>query len=219
MPRSSSSPQVDKAFRAPGTFARLQQHARTTPLPSWFRPWAEIEATAAQLWMFEHSLVPGLLQTPDYARAILAVQPNVTSDELHEMVVARLDRQGILNSTSPPLLWVVLDEAVLHRQIGGAKVMSDQLMHLADMADQPNVTISVIPAATGAHSGLLGAFAIAETADAGRAAYLETATEGLLVENPAAVAEVMLAFDTLRSEALPRGASRDLILKEAEQWT
>ncbi|HUY44672.1 MAG TPA: Scr1 family TA system antitoxin-like transcriptional regulator [Streptosporangiaceae bacterium] len=83
----------DEAFDLPGTFVRLQQHARTTPLPSWFRPWAaEIEATATQLRLFEHSLVPGLLQTEDYARALLSARPNTSPEEVDELVAARMRR-------------------------------------------------------------------------------------------------------------------------------
>ena len=218
-PRLELAERLDEALSTPGTFARLQAHARTLPLPSWFKPWADVEATARQLRLFEHSLVPGLLQTPDYARAILAVQPGVTADELDEMVAARLDRQAILAAKNPPVVWVVLDEAVLHRPIGGPKVMADQLGNLVDMEARPNVTIGIIPATTGAHTGLLGAFAVAESDDVGRAAYLESATQGLLIEDAAGIADLALTWDHLRAEALPRGASLDLIRREAESWT
>jgi hypothetical protein len=116
--------------------------------------------------------------------------------------------------------WVVLDEAVLHRQVGGAKVMHDQLLHLAAVAHRPNVTIEVIPYQAGAHSGLLGAFVIADFADAPSIAYLETAAGGQIIEEQSGAAGVALTFDTLRSDALPRRASQDMIMKIAEeQWT
>jgi hypothetical protein len=106
-----------------GTFARLQRHARTTPLPAWFRPYTEIEAAATQLRMFEHAIIPGLLQTEDYARAILSVRPSTTADELEELVAARMDRQAVLRRPRPPLVWVVIDESALHRQVGFCSVL------------------------------------------------------------------------------------------------
>jgi transcriptional regulator with XRE-family HTH domain len=210
----------DSAFSTPGTFVRLQQHARTTPLPSWFRPWAEIEAVAQQIRMFEHALVPGLLQTEDYARAVLATRPNTTDAEVDELVTARMERQQVLDRPDPPLAWVVIDERVLHAQIGAMKVMHGQLLQLADMSARPNITVEVVPFSAGAHSGLLGACAIADMENGDRVVYLETMTEGFISESPAVVARTMLTFDTLRSEALPRSASRDLITKTAEElWT
>jgi hypothetical protein len=136
------------------------------------------------------------------------------------MVNARLDRQAILAGDDPPLLWVVLDEGVLHRRVGEAKVMHDQLLHLAEMSRRPNITVEVVPYGAGAHSGLLGAFVIAEFEDAPAIVYLETAAGGQIAEGADTVTQVMLTFDTLRSEGLPRGISRDLITKVAEEiWT
>jgi hypothetical protein len=108
-------------------------------------------------------------------------------------------------------------EAVLHREVGDFKTMHDQLLHLAEMSRRPNITVEVVPYSAGAHSGLLGAFVIADFDDAAAIAYLETAAEGQTVEESSVVAKVALTFDTLRSEALPRGASRDLITKVAEE--
>jgi hypothetical protein len=164
--------------------------------------------------------VPGLLQTEDYARSVLAVRPGVTDDGLAELVAARIERQAILSRDKPPRLWVVIDEAVLRRQAGGSKIMRDQLSHLADVAERPNVTIEVVPYSTGPHYALSGAFAIADVDDTTRVAYVETVTEGFILESPAAVAEVALIFDTERAETLSRGASRDLIRTGAEElWT
>ena len=102
---------------------------------------------------------------------------------------------------------------------GGAKVMHDQLVHLTDMGDRASIKIQVIPAEAGAHMGLLGALAIADFAgDAPGIVYFESPDEGQTTRDPGTVAKVTLTFETLRSEALPRGASRDLILKVAGEY-
>jgi transcriptional regulator with XRE-family HTH domain len=220
VPQADFAARCDAAFRTSGTFARLQQRLRNLPFAAAFRPFAAYEESATSLRNFECALVPGLLQTPDYARAVLATRPNTTADEVDDLVSARLARHAILDRDDPPLLWAVIDEAVLHREVGDAKIMYGQLMHLVEMSLRPNVTVELVPYSAGAHSGLLGAFVIADFGDAPSIAYLETAAEGQTIEEPSVVAKIALTFDTLRSEALPRGASRDAIRKVAEQrWT
>jgi transcriptional regulator with XRE-family HTH domain len=219
-PRLDFAQRCDEALGTPGTLARLQQHARTTPLPAWFRPYAEIEATATQLRSWQPSFVDGLLQTEPYARNVLSGRPNTTEDEVDQLVAARMERQLILDRANPPLLWAVIDEGALHRQANDVKVMHEQLLHLAEMSERPNINVEVVPYSAGAHYALLGAFAIADVDDTSRLAYLETVTEGYILESPSAVAEVMLIFDTVRAETLSRTGSRDLIRKRAEElWT
>jgi hypothetical protein len=124
-------------------------------------------------------------------------------------------RQVILDRPDPPVLWVLLDETVLIRRVGGAKTMHDQLLHLEKMSHRPNITIGIVPLSAGAHSGLLGAFAIAEN-DAVRIGFMETPQEGLIVEHPPAVSRMLHTFDNLHAEALPRAASRELMMKRAD---
>src|SRR5271170_5145399 len=149
----------DEAFGTPGTFARLEKRLRDVPFSSGFRPFQPYESEAVALRMFEHVLIPGLLQTEDYARAVLSTHPNTSQDVVEERVAARMARQEILTREGPPppVLWVLLDENVLLREVGNAEIMRDQLAHLAGAARRPNVTVQVIPCA-GAHPGLLGAF-------------------------------------------------------------
>jgi hypothetical protein len=130
-----------------------------------------------------------------------------------------LARQTVLERPRAPQLWCVLDEGVLHRAIGGSKIMRSQLYRLADLADHPKTLIQVIQAA-GAHAGLLGGFIIADLDGKPPMAYLETAAEGQVTDSPSVVGHIALRFDRLRAEALPWAASRDLIRKVAEeQWT
>ena len=131
----------------------------------------------------------------------------------------RNPREAVLERAGAPQLWCVLDEGVLHRGIGGSKVMRSQLYRLADLAEHPKTTIQVIQAA-GAHAGLLGGFVIADLDGKPPMAYLETAAEGQVTDSPSVVAHLALRFDRLRAEALPWASSRDLIRRVAEeQWT
>ncbi len=130
--------------------------------PSWFAEWVEAERRAASLCCWEPLLVPGLVQTADYARALFEAWRTADSaDELDQLVRVRLERQSIFERPDPPSLWVIVDEGVLRRRVGSEKIIHDQLIYLVDMADRPKVTVQVIPAEVGAHVGLLGAFAIA----------------------------------------------------------
>jgi len=148
----------------PGTFGRLWLKLRTISFPEPFRPYAEIEAKATALRAFEHSLVPGLLQTEDYARHVLSTKSGATEAEIEADVAERLGRQQILtrDEPPPPRLYALLDEGILYRPVAPAQVMHDQLIHLIKLSRWPHITIQVVPYTAGGHSGLLGAFIIAE---------------------------------------------------------
>jgi transcriptional regulator with XRE-family HTH domain len=180
------------------------------PYPRWFEDWVDAEGRASVLRGWEPLLVPGLLQTPEYARVLFrAWRTDDDEDKVEQLVAARMDRQKIFVRAGAPSFWAVLDEGVLRRRVGGAKVMNGQLLHLADMAERAAIKIHVIPAEAGAHVGLLGAFAIADFGgDAPGMVYFETPDEGQTTRDPVTVAKMILKFETLRSEALPRGASR-----------
>ena len=213
----------DEAFPAAnGLFGRIYDLARrSSGVPAWFQEWYEAEREAVSVSWWEPMLVPGLVQTADYARALFQAWRSAdTDDELDQLIDARMARQLILDRPKPPMLWIVIDEAVLHRCIGSPEITRDQLLRLADLAQRPKVTIQVVPREVGAHVGLLGAFAIATFDHATAIVYLESPDQGQTTDKHATVAAISLTFDTLRAEALPRGASRDLILKVAEQrWT
>ena len=217
-PRLDAVPELDTR----GALTRLWDHLKKghkQRLYGWFQQWADIEAQATVLRWYEPLVVPGLLQTGDYARAILSARPDGNLDDLDEQVAARLARQAILDRTGAPQLWCILDEGVLHRAIGGSKVMRSQLYRLAEVAEHPKTTIQVIRSG-GAHAGLLAHFVIADLDGKPPVVYLETAAEGQVTDSSSVVDHVALRFDRLRAQAESWVASRDLIRKVAEErWT
>lgn len=180
------------------------------------REFAEYEAEALTLRTFEHSVIPGLLQTDDYAREVLSRHPHVTPDQVTERVAARMARQSVLGRDDPAVFWVLIDESILRREIGSPKIMADQLDKLAEMARRATVTIQLVPG-KGAHIGMMGAFMLAETPDA-NVVYLDHFADGMTTDSPAIVATVSMRFDVLRTEALRGSESQDIIEAAAETW-
>ena len=134
-------------------------HSYDDVLPAWFRIAIGLEESASLIRAYEPQVVPGLLQTEDYIRAITADSfPAAPEDFTERAVTLRLTRQHLLSRPEPPGYWVVLDETVLRRPIGGRKVMRAQLEHLVQLAERPKVTLQVIPFAAGWHPALYGMF-------------------------------------------------------------
>jgi len=212
---------IDGALGLSDVFAGKARAMRGESFPPAFRSFTEDEARATDLFIFEHSMVPGLFQTDQYARAILRTHPNTTEAMVQERAGGRLARQDILSREEPPAprVWSLLDEAVLHRRIGDAATMRDQMERLLALSDLPNVTIQVIPGMEG-HVGLLGAFTIAEWPGHAGIVNLEHIADGQVSDEPAKVEHVRLIFRAMQTEALQARASRDLIARMAEEtWT
>ncbi|GIH78756.1 helix-turn-helix domain-containing protein [Planobispora longispora] len=130
-------------------------------LPNWFQTYVGLEEAAARIRTYEVQFVPGLLQTKEYARAVItAGSAGVAPEEIARRVDLRLERQRILDRPGGPFFWAVIDEAALRRPIGGADVMRAQLEHLMDLMRQPNITIQVMPFSFGGHSAEGGAFSV-----------------------------------------------------------
>jgi transcriptional regulator with XRE-family HTH domain len=203
----------DRAFPdRDGWFSEFYAESRTwIATPPWFRSWVEHEQHTATLRIWQLGVLSGLLQTEDYARAILTVEPGVTEDEVSARLTARLARQAVLTRDDPPTAWFLVDEAALRRCVGSPATMAAQLAHLAGLACLPNVTIQAVPSI--AHAGLLGGFALTE-----RAAYVETAAAGQVFEDPDIIARLLTRFDTLRNEAFRRSESLTLIERMCEEW-
>lgn len=195
----------------------LSVHLKRRVYPGWFAGWPDKEAQARRLRSFEPLVVPGLLQTETYARAILSTRMGATREELGDAVAGRMERQRILDREHPPELWVILDEAVLRRPVGGPDVMREQLARLVQAGQRPNVAIQVVPFGAGAHEGLRGgAFVVADFDGAATIAYQDAASSGQIIQEAAEVDALALTWDTLRLDALPRSASISLITSVAE---
>jgi transcriptional regulator with XRE-family HTH domain len=211
----------DEAFpQMGGWFGRFYHDSRAWagPHPPWFRDWVETERRATIIRWWEPLLIPGLLQTEDYARAVLGWGPGDGAD-LDERVTARLDRQAVFDRDPAPEVWILLGEPVLSYRVGSADVMRKQLDHLAAMAARPRVTIQVIAASAGAYGGLSGAFAIGTGQGAETVIYLETGVQGMVIRDPTLITRAASVFDHLRAEALPRSQTLDLLAKAGERWT
>ena len=199
-------------------FGRLVVLARRAdgPVPTWFEDWLRAEGEAHTLRIWQPLIIPGLLQIAEYARAVF-LAAGADDAKADELVAVRLERQSVFDRADPPHLVTILGENMLHRLIGSAAIMSDQLNHLGSMAERPNIQIQVVPSARGANAGLSGGFALASCDDAPDVLRME-AVEDVTEERRSLVRHATLIFDLVRGDALPREESRMLILEAAEQW-
>jgi transcriptional regulator with XRE-family HTH domain len=185
-------------------------------LPSGFDIFVGLEAETTGIRSYENSVVYGLLQTQDYARAVLReLQPRLTIEQVDRQVDLRMARQRRLEEEPALDLWVIHDEAVIRRAVGGSAVMRGQLTRLLEVAVRPGMTLQVLPFESGAHAGLRGPFSILEFPDRtdSRIAHVESVGGFIYMEKEREVRACSDAFDRLRAAALAPGASTDLIAK------
>jgi transcriptional regulator with XRE-family HTH domain len=188
-------------------------------LPSGFDIFVGLEAETTGIRSYENSVVHGLLQTQDYARAVLReLQPRQTAEQVDRQVDLRMARQRRLDEEPALDLWVIHDEAVIRRAVGGPVVMLGQLARLLAVAARPGLTLQVLPFESGAHAGLRGPFSILEFPDRSdsRVAHVESVGGFIYMEKEREVRACSDAFDRLRAAALAPGASADLITRVME---
>ena len=194
-------------------------HQYSGAIPEWFQFYVGLEAAASAMQEYNAELVTGLLQTEAYARAVMAAAMRADTDdqEIERQVAVRLERQKRLTAPDAPALWAVMNEAVLHRQVGGPAVMSAQLAHIGQLAARPSITVQVLPFTAGAHPAMLGSFTVMQFPDpADRdVVYLEAETGALYLDKPADVRRYSLMIDYLRAQALGPAESRALIAELA----
>ncbi len=178
------------------------------------------ESAAARIRTFEAQVIPGLLQIPEYASAVIkAARPNITNELLTLRLEVREHRQSLLIKDSPVDLWVIMDEAVLYRMVGGNDVMSAQLNKFLERVEEPHITVQVIPASAGAHAGMEGAFSILEYDEnvGSDVVFAENAVGGLFLEKDEDLDHYRAIFGLMSETAYSAEQSLDVISKRAKE--
>jgi transcriptional regulator with XRE-family HTH domain len=220
VPSPQHASRADEALKTPGTFRRLRHAMINGAYEPWVRALLEMEERATVLRNWESLVVPGLLQTEAYARGVLrGARPTDSDAVIEQLVTARMARQAIWEreDPGPPVLSAILGEAVLRQRVGTAQVMHEQLGRLVETADNPRITIQVMPFTAAAHPGLLGPFVVASFENGPDAAYLDSVLDAQVSERRKQVAQARLLYDTLAREALSPGASAEMIMKVADE--
>ena len=189
-------------------------HAYQSELPEHYTTYIGFEGEAHSVLDYESLFVPGLLQTEDYARAVIrGGLPNASRDEVERRVEVRMERQALLHNENPLNLWSIVDEAALRRQVGGPEVMQAQFRYLIEVSELPHVTFQVIPFDAGAHPGMPGSFILLQFGDAAipDVIYVDTMAGELFLEEVADVRRYRLVFEHLRAVAASPEASVSLV--------
>ncbi|MFF1461452.1 Scr1 family TA system antitoxin-like transcriptional regulator [Streptomyces sp. NPDC058330] len=217
LPSPDDAQRIDRALDTDGFFARWLEDL-DTKFVDHFAAVAELEQQATEIRQFGLTLVPGLLQTDNYARALFrAYRPNHRREDLDREVVIRTERSHVLDGPSSPVVWTLLDEAVLHRRIGGPAVMAEQLRSIADLADTGRIRLHIVPFAVGAHALLQSLVTLLSFADSAPVAYVEGFKTGHLMDDPALVRASRTAYSLSLGDALSQGESLALVRVTAEE--
>ncbi|MFG3286583.1 Scr1 family TA system antitoxin-like transcriptional regulator [Streptomyces sp. NPDC048111] len=211
--------QIDQILGTDGFFSRNCVAAAKSKYPDHFAEAAEAEAVATTIRQYAPSLIPGLLQTEAYARAVFrAHRPTATEETIDELVSARLERTRLLDDPTTPLMWAVLDESVLRRNVGGNPVMAEALAHVAGLGFRHRIIVQVLRFSVGAHAAMSGALKLMAFNDAPPLAFIDGLGTGRLEDDPAIVARHELTYDLVGASALSPSESLALIESVAEDY-
>ncbi|GAA5007766.1 helix-turn-helix domain-containing protein [Streptomyces siamensis] len=211
--------QIDEILGTNGFFARNCKALAKSKYPDHFAEAAEAEAIATAIREYAPLLIPGLLQTDGYARAMFrGGRPTTTEDTIDDLVATRLERARLLDDPTTPLLWAILDEAVLRRKVGSAPVMAEALRHITGLARRHRIIVQVLPFTAGAHMAMEGPLKLMTFEDAPPLAYLQGLGTGRLEDDPASVAHHDLTFHLLGASALSAQESLALVDSVAEDY-
>ncbi|MGV9317811.1 helix-turn-helix domain-containing protein [Streptomyces sp. NPDC003660] len=219
-PQLDVAQRIDQVLQTDGIFERLCRELIDDPrYADYFAQVVELERLATLICEFAPTVVPGLLQTKEYARAVtIAANPFKTDEYVDEIVTARLERSLILSDATRPEYWVALHENVLRIPVGGPLAMAGQLDYIAGMMRDRTAIVTVLPHTTGAHAAMNGDLRLMEFEDAPPVAYTETSFSGTLVDVPAVVKRAQRAYDLLRVATLSPEVSLTLIESAAEDF-
>ncbi|MFE0252570.1 Scr1 family TA system antitoxin-like transcriptional regulator [Streptomyces sp. NPDC059010] len=219
LPKPDDARRIDRVLGTDGFFERWLEDLESK-YADHFAAVAELEQQATLIQQFALSLVPGVLQTDDYARAAFRAHwPNHTAEALDEAVVIRTKRARILDGPLNPVVWTLLDESVLRRRVGGPQAMAEQLHKIADMAEAGRLRLHVLPYGVGAHPLLQSLLTLMSFEDSAPVAYAEAFRTGHLMDDPALVAASHSAYALALSDALSQQESLALVRAAAEEHT
>ncbi|MFJ8583870.1 helix-turn-helix transcriptional regulator [Streptomyces sp. NPDC093595] len=217
-PQIDVAQRIDEALQTDGFFERMcRKLINNSRYAEYFAAAAELESLATSICDFAPTIVPGLLQTAPYARAvILASNPFASDDQIEEKVGARMERARLLQDPAKPEYWVIVHEHVLRLPVGGPAVMAEQIDRITGLARSRRILLQVLPSAAGAYPLMGRMLTLMEFDDAPPTAYTEAVYSGNLLDDPALVKRVRATYDLLRASALPPEASLDLLESAAE---
>ncbi len=222
LPYDDLPAKLDACFGTDGMFARLYALAKNEPFKSKYRGVMEVEKHAVAIEEYACATIPGLLQTPEHARASLRIGNRYAPEaEIDAMTKARLARQARLSQVQPPDCWFIVDEAALRRAAGEPEVMRDQLMSLIERGTQPHVTIQVLPFGAGQHPDAGRTLVLYTLPNEPTLAYEEGPHRGGFIEDSGAVAKLRKNYDLLRAMALsPRDSEAMIqaVMKDLTSW-
>jgi transcriptional regulator with XRE-family HTH domain len=219
-PQLDVAQRIDEALQTDGIFERLwRKLIKEQPYTEYFAHAAELERLATEICEYAPMVIPGLLQTPEYARAVfLASNPLAAAEYIEELVRGRMDRAKVLKDATRPVYWAVLHEASLRIPVGNPAVMARQLDHIAALMRERKVLVQVLPNAAGAHPEMGKMMWLMDFDDAPPTVYTEGVRSGSLLDDPAVVKRVRASYDLLRAAALSPEASLALIESAAEDY-
>jgi transcriptional regulator with XRE-family HTH domain len=204
--------QIDQVTGADGALLAGAEHIAQTNYPAGFGEQTNLERDCIWLHSYVPNTIPGLLQTEDYARAVISAStPALDDDDVERLVRGRIDRQDLLTRRPPANLSFVIEEHTLRRPLGGRPVLRQQLQRLVDVSALRNVSIQVMPTDVDEHTGLDGPIVLLETAKRRTLAYVEGQLGGEHVADPEEVSTLAQRYGIIRSQALTKGQSADFI--------
>lgn len=218
MPPPDLPARLDAAFGTDEHFHALYQLAKREAHPDQYRRFMDFEASAEVIENYEPQVVPGPLQTEDYARALLSCQEHLAKEHVEALVAARMSRQERQRSDSAPARWAIIDESVLRRCVGSTEHMHKQLASLLAQVDTPDSKVQVMPFSSGPHSLMSGALTLLTLPDDSAVAYEEGIQAGHLYEDRDAVKKWRRQYEVLRANSLSPADSAELIQKAMEDY-
>lgn len=214
VPKSDDLRRLDRILNTGGALAELWETLQRDSggYASWFSDYVNVEADASEIHEYQPLVIPGLLQTAEYARAQIRIgKPRSTTEEVEQRVGGRMKRQKLLEAEDGPLVSAIVEEHVLRRPIGGLDTLRGQLSHLLEASHSPRVTLQAVSMGSDVHYGMDGAFILIKVPGRGQIAYRETRVDSSPREDAEAVEEYIHLCSTLSAYALTPGMTCDLI--------